>query len=201
MDCATPRHADQPAAAEPHAALCASCRTRLTRDLRHLPALHAELGTILVTTPIQPGGRGHGDGLPYNQAASETRDQIHHDLTWWAHHITEDRRTQLTITGVPALAGFIRGTIRWARFRPWAGDLAATINDNRAAATTILDPYITRRFPIPGHHCPACTSGILTVTVYATDGDKRRSHVTCQDCGQIWAPEQWFRLGQQLLAA
>lgn len=195
MDCAAPRH-DQPEPAEPHAWLCHGCRVRLSRDLRRLPALHAELDSL---TPARTGpGRGTGDGLPYNDRASECRSQIEHDLRWWVQQAAADRRAPVTVTSVPAMAGLLRGALRWIIYRDWAGDLTAAIGDVRNQAIALLDPWITRRIPVPGA-CPACHArNTLTVTVYASDGDRRRSHASCGECGAMWLPEQWTRLGQQI---
>lgn len=198
MDCAAPRHDTEPEEAEPHAQLCKPCRIRLARDLRRLPGLHAELGDILAVQRRHGSGRGHGgDGLPYNDRASEHASQIGHDLRWWAQHAAEDRQIRLELVSVPALAGYLHASVRWARFRDWAGELASVMGDDRARAVALLDPWITHRFPVRGADgcCPACGDGQLWVTVYASDGDKRRSHAACDGCGQSWLPEQWARLG------
>jgi len=201
MDCAAPRHHDEPEEAEPHARLCKPCRIRLARDLRRLPGLHAELRDVLTTQHHHGSDRGHGDGLPFNDRVSEHASQITHDLRWWAHHAAEDRRTALTLVSVPALAGYLHAAVTWARFRPWAGDLADVVARDRGQATALLDPWVTRRFPVRGRDgtCPQCGDGQLHVTVYASDGDRRRSHAACDGCGASWAPEQWTRLGTLII--
>jgi hypothetical protein len=170
---------------------------RLSRDLRRLPGLHAELGSL--APAARPGGRGQGDGLPYNERASECQDQIAHDLRWWVQHAAEDRGAPVTVMSVAAMAGLLRGALRWAVYRDWAGELAGVIGADRSQAVALLDPWVTRRFPVPGASCPSCAGGPLLVTVYASDGDRRRSHAACESCGQSWPPESWTRLGQQII--
>jgi hypothetical protein len=202
VDCFAPRHDTEPEPAEPHSCLCKPCRIRLARDLRRLPGLHAELSDVLAVTRRAGGdGRGHGDGLPYNDRVSDCRSQIGHDLRWWAQHAAEDRRARLGLVSVPALAGYLHGAVRWARFRDWAGDLAGVMAGNRGQAVALLDPWVTLRFPVRGRDglCTECASGRIYVTVYASDGDKRRSHAACDECGQSWLPEQWARLGTLII--
>ena len=200
-DCAAPRHDLEPVAAAPHAHLCHPCRGRLRTALRRLPVLHAELGRHLDGNHPGGGGRGHGDGLPYSDPVSEIRSQITHDLTWWTRHVVAIRECDPPGVTVAATAGFLTGCLPWVIYRDWAGDLAGAITSDHGRAMAILDPWVTRRFPLPRAtgKCPACHAGQLWVTVYASDGDKRRSNTECDTCGEIWLPEQWTRLGQQIL--
>ena len=39
----------------------------------------------------------------------------------------------------------------------------------------------------------------VTVTVYASDGDRRRSFIGCPGCGTRWEPEQWMSYGRQVI--
>lgn len=197
MDCAAPRHDREPEPAETEAYLCRSCRLRLSRQLRRLPSLYASLD-------VAPGrssgrGRGSGDGLPYDDAVSECRSQIRHDLTWWARTVAGDRRQPFTMISVPAMAGYLSGSVRWLVFRSWAGDMAGAIAADVGQALALLDPWPCSRFPAHAS-CPDCGTGQLTVTIYG-DQDKRRSAVGCDSCEAEWLPEQWVRLGRRILGA
>lgn len=208
-ECAAPRHLDDAdiPETEAHAVLCRPCRRGLHRDLTRLPGLHADLQALPHATR-----RGHGDGtgLPINEPASDTCAQILHDLTWWAMHITAERGTAAPRAAVdprwrddpvPVLAGWIAGQVQWISFRPWAGDMCGAMADNRQRAISLLDPWVRKRFAIPGRDglCVNCGAGRLHVTIYASDGDKRRSHVECPACGQRWEPERWMRLGHDII--
>lgn len=147
-------------------------------------------------------GRGHhGDGLPYNDAVSECRSQIRHDLSWWTRTIAEDRNCELPVLTTASMAGFILAA-KWVVYRGFAGELADVTAANAGRAMALLDPWITRRFDIPGTdgRCLTCDYGRLQVTVYASDGDKRRSFVACSHCDHSWLTEQWTRLGEQIIA-
>ena len=252
--CTAPRHGEDEAETEPHAHLCKPCRTGLLTDLRRLPRLHAELDHV----PAR--GDGDGSGLPFSEPASECRDQIRHDLTYWARHITQLRGLDAPpVQGsgwsdhpVHAMAGWLAGQVTWCSFRDWAPDMAGAIQADRARALALLDPWVTKRFDIPGAdgiclvcedsepagcgecgrnfaeaviglhrqpiepghfrlHCVHPSAVRLTmdrqgkwvprvsVTVYASDGDRRRSFIGCPGCGQVWEPEQWLSYGRRVV--
>ena len=206
-DCAAPRH-DEPVEAETHAHLCGPCRRGLSRDLRRLPSLHADLEHLLATT----GSHGHGDGtgLPFNDPASECRSQIRHDLTHWCQRITHIRELDApppmqgdhwAASPVAAMCGWLHGQVTWCTFRDWAGDMAGAITDNANQARRLIDPYVTKEFEIPGADglCLACGTGRMVATIYASDGDRRRPQLACQLCGETLAPEQWLRYGERVI--
>lgn len=258
-DCAAPRHdgQDEPTPCEPAAYLCKPCRFGLVTDLRRLPRLHAELRNI------PPRAEGDGSGLPFSDPAWECRDQIRHDLAWWARQITKERGAAAppahgdawSSRPVYVLAGWLAGQAApprpWVPFRPWAPEMAGAINANYGRAKALLDPWVTKRFAIPGQDglCVSCDSGDpvtcedcgeaftgipafvahfakdnhdrlwcelpalmglarspsghwgsrVMVTVYASDGDRRRSFIGCPGCGQQWEPEQWLAYGHKVV--
>ena len=203
--CTAPRHdaQDEPTEAEAHAHLCKPCRLGLLGDLRRLPRLHTELDHV----PAR--GDGDGSGLPFSEPASECRDQIRHDLTYWARHITQLRGLDAPpVQGsgwsehpVHAMAGWLAGQVTWCTFRDWAPDMAGAISADRSRALALLDPWVTKRFEIPGTMgvCLACEAAQVSVTVYASDGDRRRSFIGCPGCGQVWEPEQWLSYGRRVV--
>ena len=202
-DCAAPRHdaQDEPTETEAHAHLCKPCRLGLLGDLRRLPRLHAELDHV----PAR--GDGDGSGLPFSEPASECRDQIRHDLLWWTRQVMKERRAappssaDWNASEVHVMAGWLAGQVTWCSFRDWAPDMAGAIQADRARALALLDPWVTKRFDIPGALgvCLACDAAQVSVTVYASDGDRRRSFIGCPGCGQVWEPEQWLSYGQRVI--
>ena len=203
-DCAAPRHdgQDEPTPAEPHATLCRPCRVGLLHDLRRLPGLHADLEHLPAT------GDGDGSGLPFSEPAADCRSQIRHDLTYWARHITALRGLDappVLERGWPErpvllLAGWLAGQVTWCSFRDWAPDMAAAISADRQQAAALLSPFVKRQFEIPGPDgiCLHCEARVA-VTVYASDGDRRRSFIGCPGCGLRWEPEQWMSYGRQVI--
>lgn len=201
-DCAAPRHGgqDEPTPAETSAYLCRPCRSGLTRDLNRLPGLHRDLDALGTQS-----GHGDGQGLPFNDAASECRSQIRYDLTWWAMRITQERGTTAPLPAagdgwaanpVPALCAWLAPQTGWVSFRPWAGDMAGAIADNRHRAIAILDPQIRKHIDLGP--CLDCETGRMQATVYASEGDKRRSFVACAACGARWEMQHWMRLGHRI---
>ena len=200
--CAAPRHGGGEVQTEPSAQLCRPCRLGLSRDLRRLPGLHADLQHI----PATRGG--DGSGLPFSEPAADCRSQIRHDLTYWARHVTELRGADAppvlddgwSTQPVLVMAGWLAGQVVWCSFRDWAPDMAGAISADRSRAVALLDPWVTKVFPIPGAdgvclHCP----DRVVVTVYASDGDRRRSFIGCPGCGARWEPEQWMSYGRQVV--
>lgn len=206
--CTAPRHGDgDPPETEPHAHLCKPCRITMARDLRRLPGLHADLEYLLVTS--RPGGHGDGSGLPVNEPVADCRSQIRHDLTWWARAVTEERGLDAppAIDGdwaanpVAVMAGWLAGQATWISFRAFALDMAGALHADHGRALALLDPWVTKRFEIPGRDgvCLACSAGRVQVVVYASEGDRRRSFIGCPECGERWEPESWSGYGRQVI--
>ena len=201
--CAAPRHGEDEVETETHSYLCKPCRLGLLSGLRRLPRLHAELDHV----PAR--GDGDGSGLPFSEPASECRSQISHDLRYWFHEIVDIRgmdapptaRYGRTPNAVHFMAGWLAGQVTWCTFRDWAPHMAGAISADRSRALALLDPWVTKRFEIPGHLgvCLACNAAQVSVTVYASDGDRRRSFIGCPGCGMVWEPEQWLSYGRRVV--
>lgn len=206
-DCTAPRHEAAPEPAAPHAFLCRPCSSGLRRDLHRLPALHAELASILDAPAILAGmaaGRQDraGDGsapLPFHVPASLCRDQIAHDVLWWtAEVITERQPDPWPALTLPAMCGWLAGQAEWISFRPWAGDMAGAVASDAGWARAILDP-LPVKFIHMSRPCPQCRSRELTMAAYS-EADRRSSVITCGGCGCKWdfGPE-WIELGRDIL--
>jgi hypothetical protein len=191
-DCAAPRHQDQaePTPAKPHGSLCLPCERGLARDLRRLPALHADLQHI----PAINGG--DGTGLPFSEPAADCRSQIRHDLTYWARHITqlrgldappvlEDGWSERPVT---VMCGWLAGQVTWCSFRDWAPDMADALGSDRARAVALLDPWLVKQFELPGPDgaCLDCAEGRMGITIYVWPEDRRQSFIGCPVCGARW---------------
>jgi len=191
-DCTAPRHdgQDEPTPAEAHAALCAPCRRGLASDLRRLPALHADLENIPATSG------GDGTGLPFSEPAADCRSQIRHDLVFWSRHVTDLRgldappvqQAGWADRPVLVMCGWLAGQVTWCSFRDWAPDMAGAISADRARAVALLDPWIQKKFEIPGADgiCLECAAGRMVVTVYVYQSDNRKSFIGCTVCGARW---------------
>jgi hypothetical protein len=199
--CLAPRH-DEPEPAEPGARLCRPCLSGLTRDLRRLPALYAGLAELLDPRVTGDGG-GAGDGLPFNDSASECMSQVRHDLQVWARRVVTERQPAAwPVLSVPAMCGWLAGWVDWASRRPWAGDMAGAVASDRGRAVALLDPRPAVRITVPAalNRCPRCeVAGGMAAVVYTGPGDPRPSLVTCGGCGHEWDATQWLKLGRDIL--
>ena len=192
--CAAPRHDGDEAETEAHAALCRPCRLGLSRDLRRLPALHADLEHI----PATRGG--DGSGLPFSEPAADCRSQIRHDLTYWARHVTHLRGLDAppvisdedwapwAFQPVTVMAGWLHGQVTWCSFRDWAPDMAVAIGADRSRAAALLDPWLVKHVELPGADgvCLDCSVGRMTVTIYVWAEDSRKSFIGCTECPARW---------------
>lgn len=126
-------HGDEDAEALPALRLCRAHRSRLERDLADLPRLHADLGDHLAPGTSGggyitigggiPTGRGTDDAgplaihegrLPINPAVADHRDQIKHDLVWWAIYVADERgHAQPAANTVPAIAAWLGRHVEW----------------------------------------------------------------------------------------
>jgi hypothetical protein len=204
-DCAAPRHdgQDDPPPAETGARLCRPCTTGLRRDLRDLPGLGALLEQSLDPGAAANGGHGDGIGLPFNDSASEVLSQIRHDLQVWVKWVLDEREPpSCPVLTLPAMCGWLSGWVAWVSRRPWAGEMAGALADDRAWAFAIVQPWPRAEIPIPAdvNWCPRCgVSGWLYAVVYSSPGDRRPSVVACGSCGHEWDTVQWLRLGRDIL--
>ena len=196
--CAAPRHGDDPPDAETEAYLCRPCRLGLVRDLRRLPGLHADLGHLLTTQ--RPGSTaGNGDGLVVNLPVSECQSLIRRNAVRAVQAVVEERARPLPQDTLPAMVGFLLEQVGWVSFRPWSPALADAFRRVRSKGETLLDPFVVKRFPLPGI-CLDCVTGRLWATVYASPHDRRQpwSYIECVACGKRYEMQQWWAYGRRL---
>lgn len=203
--CVQERHGDQRPEALPSLRLCRACYNRLKRDLSTLGRLYVELENALPagSTP-QHGQRVTGSStrpLPVNPAVADLRDQIRHDLAWWARYVA-DRRGLTPPTGatVPALARWLAGHTDWIAAHDEAAAACPPVARELAGrARALAYPSGARRITIgpcveeiDGERCGG--------TVYATvrqDDDPRPSRIYCPECGLEKGAEEWRRFGRE----
>lgn len=214
---------DEDAEALPALRLCRAHRRRLERDLADLPRLHADLGDHLAPGTSGggyvtigggiPTGRGtdnagplaiHEGRLPINPAVADHRDQIKHDLVWWAIYVADERgHAQPAANTVPAIADWLGRHVEWIAGHHVAAVecppvMAALVGRARA----LIAPSGAKRIEIGGCRdsveAGPC-GGTLWATVRAED-DVRPSEIYCDGpCGMRKSPEEWRRWGREYL--
>lgn len=199
-------HADD-IQALPTLRLCSGCRDGLTRDLRALPRLHADLEGVLATgsapgtgyvtgTPSQP--------LPINPAVADHRDQIRHDLTWWTLYVAEHRGLSgLPSDTVPQIAAWLGRHIDWIAAHPAAAEECPPVMQGLVGrAIALTRPSGARRIEI-GPCRDTCDGEPCTGRLWATvrrDDDPRPSVIYCDGpCGSERGADEWRRFGREYL--
>jgi hypothetical protein len=197
-DCAAPRHADgDRPETRPSSYLCYPCEHGLRRDLRRLPAHHADLEELLVT--IRSGAfRGPGDGLIVNQSISDVQALMRRNVTRCVLLIAETRGFALPPDRFPAMCGWLVPMVGWASFQDWAPAMAGAFRTTVNRARSLLDQYVTRRIELHAACVEPDCHGQLWASVY-DDDDRRRPAIECDACGTGWTAEQWLHLGQRII--
>lgn len=191
----------------PSLRLCGSCHDRLERDLADLPHLHARLATILPT-----GGTASGTGpvsgsatvrLPIRDDVADLRDQIRHDLVWWAIFVADERGHAHPANTIPAIAQWLGRHVEWiAGHEVAAVECPPVMRSLAGRAHALLNPSGAKRIRVGRCHDSVedgpC-GGMIWATCRAED-DPRESELYCDGpCGLRLSAEQWRRFGREYL--
>jgi len=209
-DCTVPRHdtQDEPTPTIHNGHLCQTCARQLRTDLTRLPTLYTQLEDALPTrntgaSLAATNGLTGPAAIPFNDAVSECRSQIEHDLHYWASETAADRRTTLPPVlppaAVPFHAGWITAATKWIPYRTWAPHITGAINHDTTRAWHLLQPrrVKTMNWIDPCPHCRTLRE--LQATIYETDGDPRPSVIECLTCRQTWTSGiAWLELARQV---
>jgi len=209
-DCTVPRHdtQDEPTPTIHNGHLCQTCARQLRTDLTRLPTLYTQLEDALPTRNTGASlaainGLTGPAAIPFNDAVSECRSQIEHDLHYWASETAADRRTTLPPVlppaAVPFHAGWITAATKWIPYRTWAPHITGAINHDTTRAWHLLQPrrVKTMNWIDPCPHCRTLRE--LQATIYETDGDPRPSVIECLTCRQTWTSGiAWLELARQV---
>jgi hypothetical protein len=198
---------DEDAEALPALRLCKSHRRRLEHDLRDLPRLHAELGDALTPGTVTNGsGRVSGSSsapLPINPAVADWRDQIRHDLVWWAIYVADERGIGLPIDRVPDIAAWLGRHVEWiAGHRVAAVECPPVMRELVGRARGLLSPDGRKRIQIGACH-DSVEEGPCGGTIWATcraEDDPRPSEIYCDGpCGLRKDAIEWRRWGREYM--
>ncbi|HEX6938401.1 MAG TPA: hypothetical protein VF158_03245 [Longimicrobiales bacterium] len=204
--CVQPHDTEWPAA--PPLRLCQTCYDRLRGDLADLGRLYVELERVLPAgSSPRYGQRVTGSSsrpLPVSVPVVEVRDQVRHDMAWWAQYVATRRRMRPPAgADVPMLARWLAEHAEWiARDRRGAADLPPVIRELAGRARSLAYPSGVRRIEI-GPCIQQVDGERCTGTVHATvrkEGDPRPSLIYCTGpCGAQYQPESWRRFGRDYL--
>lgn len=213
--CVQPHENDHTAL--PALRLCSGCYHGLKGAIRALPRLHAQLGDHLsspaVFTTVNNGPRQAKDGdrdplviaetrSPINTAVADLRDQIKHDLVWWALFVADERGFKVPANRVPVIGQWMLRQVDWiAASLPAAEECPPVMKALAGRARAILNPSGAKRITI-GPCREVLEDGPCGGTLYATcraEDDPRPSRIYCGECEVEIPAESWRRFGRDYL--
>lgn len=183
QDCANPAEAN----------LCRSHADQLAAALGAVADLAEDLDVTITrqsATGDRIGGRSAETPLPYHDAASDARRDLHSVLSTWARDLWETHGTPGELIPcsdtLPDMAAWISRHPTWCAAHPAAGELLDEITDAIARAWRVVDLPPERIYcgPCPSAwHQPENRALVAErVDLYARPD---RDHVTCHDCGTV----------------
>lgn len=185
---------DDPALPQPRWAtaglLCSRCGALLEQRLAEIPARHTLLRSVLGGMQAAPpdGSRPTKGNppTPLNIDAHDHLDLLHQVVASWACQIAQQRQLRgPDRRDVQHLAPWLVSQIDWIVEQDWVGDLAEELRDLSNLADT-LTRWRRGWHPLPAP-CPGCDQHALG----RWDGD---DHVSCAECGERWAEDDYRRL-------
>ncbi|CAL9620351.1 hypothetical protein SUDANB6_05848 [Streptomyces sp. enrichment culture] len=186
--------------AESGTALCPSCRERLERELRRLPALFEECARRLDISADRERDRVSGGslpGLPLNTAAVEARSAIVSVLASWSAAVVQERGVRAPGRVVEELAGFLLRHVDWLAAHSAAGEFSQEVARLARRAARVVDLAPSRRVAIGGCVEDGCP-GRLTAAV-RPDGPGVPVEIICDaTAGHRWPGHQWLQLSRLL---
>lgn len=197
-------HAKDPDRARPALDGLYTCKGHLIdlwQAIAELPGFHDDL-----TAPATPGPRAYGGGeesygLVVDERTTELRNQIQHDLLWWAIHVADERGFIRPAADHPNItAPYLLQNLRWCAANRWVDELLDVMRDLRGQARGLTD---LRPRPVPleapcrthtdGEPC----AGTVTIIVRGDDWTAR-----CSVCDErqeatpylrgLSRPDQWI---------
>lgn len=200
----------RPRVAKDGLACCYGCYERLTRDLRDLQTLDADL--VLAHGLKGPEHERTSGGeveaaLPIQEHIAELRTEIAATLACWAKVVVDEHNIRPPdSTYVPTLAAFLLIHIDWVASQPFVVDYDREVRSLRGRAFGKAFPIHRRQFPV----------GVCPIVDIADDGDTAPcigtvfavlhdadsllpASLKCDyDPEHLWAADQWLRLGRMI---
>ncbi|MGW2013551.1 hypothetical protein [Streptomyces sp. NPDC001927] len=182
--------------------LCLSCRDRLVRELRRLPALYEECARRLDISADRERDRVSGGplpGLPLNTAAMEARSAIVSVLSSWSAAVSQERGVAAPRRVVERLAEFLLRHSGWLAAHAAAGEFSQEVARLARGATRVIDLGPSRRLAIGGCVEDGCP-GRLTASV-RPEQPGVPAEITCDAAADHrWFGHEWLQLSRLMSA-
>lgn len=187
--------------------LCSGCGHRFVAELKALPGLYEECGTLLGGGSDQPRERTSGGplpGMPFNTASADMRSSIVGVLRSWVAMVLDDRfGGGRHVAAIPApgtvaeLAAFLVRHSDWLAAHDAAGEVSEEVARLVRRARRVIDPDPLRRVAIGACTKPGCRGG-LTATVRPSL-PRFPAEITCDaDPAHRWMGHEWLQLSRLL---
>ena len=198
---------DTPRRAAPGLALCWGCRDRLEWHLAELPALHQACAAALrgrsgantagpVSWHPEPSWAVLDDPVA---ARTHIEVELH---TWCRIVLDEGPWTVPPADDLRAIAAWLTARVDWCAARPWADEIARTIDDTWAEARRAAYPDPAHRIdvgPCPESGCDGRLIASMRRSDQLLPSDIRCSvHGADEDDPHAWTADQWHALGRRL---
>ncbi len=191
------------------APVCTGCARRLELNLGDVPALVAELETVLArltaydTRPQRVTGNAE-TLVPFSTPAGDARQHLHAILSTWCRLVYREKhqpRTDprpLPADRPSAMAGWLLHETEWIRHHTQAANAIDEITDATRRVRHILDAPRNRATfhvgPCPELGCHG------EVRAYIPRDETVMAHADCTaNPDHAWDPTQWLRLGKRML--
>lgn len=185
---------------------CQSCRDRLAHLLTELPGTYDDLELQLRRQGNGMQPRVSGSGSPENeppfvaQHVVELRDQVRHDLVWWAWHAADNRQLTRCSGTVEAACVALETHLDWMRRQDAVTDFADVVVEMSSAVWRAAYPSGARCVPL-GPCVEDNCDGTLVATVRTID-DLLPSTIRCDtDDAHEWPADRWLSLGRRIHTA
>ena len=189
----------------PRGRLCASCVSRLHRELGTLLEFYQESEQCLARTSSRLHERVSGSrsstGIVLNDGTLALRSRVADVLAQWARLVVEERGGRLRRLREPrtdSLVRLLQEQLPWLAGHPAAADFDEEVADLLAAFGRLFNLGEVHRFPLGPCPQPGC-DGSLHGVMSAGEGHAP-GRVTC-DTGHAVPPHQWMRVAVRLKGA
>lgn len=185
--------------------ICDGCVTGMSRDLREIPGLYAELITEAVsgTGPsVEVGGFVTGTragslhpALKYNSGAADAANQIKHDFEWFYSRMRRDREGVKAVARLDVVFKWMLREVYWIAGSSYAVDFRNVVRGDVGHAVAILDPAGR---PVDVGSCIEVVGGVACTGVVRKHGDGGKSRLSCDTCGFRVPVRSWGKYGERV---
>lgn len=188
------------------AALCVRCETALTVALGQVAALADELDltvTRQTAMGVRNGSRSSEKPLPVNLNASEVADNLKATLVGWVRDLEPNLALQPR-DDLTAISRWLMCRMDEIRVHKAAGEIHDEITYAIREAWKAIDrPANRSKVRVSACLDVSCDGSLwcrIPAADYVADDPSTHALISCDECEETYAAEQWLHLGRRVLA-